>query len=86
MKKSGHFTVYILKCSDGSLYSGYTNDLDKRIKTHNEGKGAKYTRGRLPVEVVWQKNFKYLRCALKKEFELKKLKKPQKEKLIQKNY
>jgi len=80
--KSGHFTAYILKCAGGTLYSGYANDLEKRLKIHNEGKGAKYTRGRLPVELVWHQDYKYLRYAMQKEIALKKLTKKQKEKLI----
>ena len=45
--------TYILKCKDGTLYTGWTNDLDKRVKAHNEGRGAKYTRSRTPVELVY---------------------------------
>ena len=45
--------TYIVRCSDGSLYTGWTNDLEKRIKAHNEGKGAKYTKSRRPVELVY---------------------------------
>ncbi|MEA3307363.1 MAG: tRNA (N6-isopentenyl adenosine(37)-C2)-methylthiotransferase MiaB [Elusimicrobiota bacterium] len=80
--KKGHFVTYILRCSDGSLYSGYANDLEKRLECHNQGKGAKYTRGRLPVKLVWHKNYKYLRYAMQKEIELKKLNKKEKEKLL----
>ena len=47
--------TYIVQCSDGTLYTGWTNDLDKRIKAHNDGKGAKYTKPRLPVELVYAK-------------------------------
>ena len=64
--------VYILKCSDGSLYCGYTNDISARVKTHNEGKGAKYTRCRLPVEIVFQENYSTKTEALKREHEIKK--------------
>ena len=49
-----HF-VYILRCGDGSLYTGYTNDVTERVKAHNSGKGAKYTRSRLPVSLVYYK-------------------------------
>ena len=80
--KNGHFITYILKCSDGALYAGYTNDLEKRIKTHNLGKGSKCLRGRLPVKLAWHQDYKYLRCAMKKEAAIKRLKKKQKEKLI----
>ncbi len=84
MKKirSGRFAAYILKCSDGTLYSGYANDLDKRLECHNRGKGAKYTRGRLPVELAWHKDFKYYKSAVKMEAALKRLPRKKKEKLI----
>ena len=49
--------VYILRCADGSLYTGWTNDLEKRVKTHNAGKGAKYTKTRLPVELVYYEEY-----------------------------
>ena len=49
--------VYILRCADGSLYTGWTNDLKKRVKTHNAGKGAKYTKTRLPVELVYYEEY-----------------------------
>jgi len=75
--------VYVVRCADGTLYTGWTNDLDQRIKTHNEGKGAKYTRSRLPVTLVYQEPYDYKkRLALKREIEIKKLTKAQKEKLI----
>jgi len=73
--------VYILRCSDDTLYTGITNNLERRIKQHNEGKGAKYTRGRGPVALV-----KSIECAskseaLKLEFKIKKLSKEEKLKL-----
>jgi predicted GIY-YIG superfamily endonuclease len=70
--------IYILKCSDGTLYTGITNNLDKRIKQHNEGKGAKYTRGRGPVALV--KFFTRLTKgeALKLEYQIKQLSKQEK--------
>ena len=75
--------VYILKCSDGSFYCGYTNDIDARVKTHNEGKGAKYTRSRLPVEMVHQENYPTKAEALKRECEIKRMTRAQKQTLIQ---
>jgi len=75
--------VYILKCSDGSLYCGYTCDLNARVKTHNEGKGAKYTRCRLPVEIVFQEKFPTKTEALIREHEIKKMTRAQKLVLIQ---
>lgn len=74
--------VYILKCSDNTLYTGWTNNLDKRIKTHLEGKGAKYTRARLPVEIVYFEEFDDKIKAMKREYEIKKLNRVEKLKLI----
>lgn len=70
MEASDHY-FYVLLCRDGSLYAGYTNNLDRRLKMHNEGKGAKYTRGRGPVELVYSKAFDDKRDALKAEYEFK---------------
>lgn len=67
--------VYILRCADGSLYTGWTNDLEKRVKTHNAGKGAKYTKTRLPVELVYYEEYVEKGDALSREFSIKKLKK-----------
>lgn len=78
--------VYILRCADGSLYTGWTNDLKKRVKTHNAGKGAKYTKTRLPVELVYYEEYEEKGEALSREFSIKKLKKTDKEKLILKQY
>ena len=61
------FYTYILQCSDGTLYTGFTNNIEKRISTHNKGLGAKYTRGRLPVKLVYTENFKSKSKALKRE-------------------
>ena len=76
--------VYIIRCRDGSLYTGWTNNLEKRFKNHCEGKGAKYTRGRGPLELVYYEAFEDKRKAMRREYEIKKLKKSEKEKLIQK--
>ena len=78
--------VYILRCADGSLYTGWTNDLEKRVKTHNAGKGAKYTKTRLPVELVYYEEYEEKGEALSRELSIKKLKKTAKEKLILKQY
>ena len=78
--------VYILRCADGSLYTGWTNDLEKRVKTHNAGKGAKYTKTRLPVELVYYEEYEEKGEALSREFNIKKLKKTAKEKLILKQH
>jgi len=74
--------VYILKCADGTLYTGITNDLEARLKKHNSGKGAKYTRGRTPVEIVHSQQWSDKSRALKAEFSLKKKTRAQKLALI----
>jgi putative endonuclease len=71
-----------LRCGDGSLYTGWTNDLKQRLAAHQSGKGAKYTRGRLPIEMVYFEEMPDKSAALKRENELKKLKKTDKELLI----
>ena len=76
--------TYILKCADGTLYCGWTNDLEKRIKTHNEGKGAKYTRSRLPVMLAYSEEFETQIEAQKREYEIKQMTRQQKLKLIEK--
>ncbi|MBS6159758.1 MAG: GIY-YIG nuclease family protein [Firmicutes bacterium] len=74
--------TYMLKCRDGSLYTGWTTDLDKRVTCHNEGKGAKYTRARRPVELVYFEQFKTKEEAMRRECEIKKLSRKKKEELI----
>lgn len=74
--------VYILQCIDGTLYTGYTNDLNKRIQVHNSGKGAKYTRGRLPVKLVYSEEFNTKNQALKREYAIKLMKRKRKLELI----
>jgi putative endonuclease len=76
------YFIYILKCRDGTLYTGSTNDLDKRIAAHNTGNGAKYTRGRRPVKMIYSEKFQSKSKALKREWEIKKLKRGEKLKLI----
>lgn len=73
-----HYT-YMLKCKDNTYYTGYTNDLEKRIKAHNEGKGAKYTKGRGPVELVYYEEYEDKSTAMRREWELKQLSKREKE-------
>ncbi len=77
--------TYILKCSDNSYYTGWTNDLEKRVQCHNDGKGAKYTKPRLPVEVVYYETFEQKEDAMRREYEIKQLSRKQKEGLIIKN-
>ncbi len=74
--------AYILRCADGTLYSGWTNDLEKRLAVHNSGKGGKYTRSRLPVELVYFEEFETQSEAMKKECQFKQLSREQKLKLI----
>ena len=71
--------VYILRCRDNSLYTGYTNDLDSRIETHNAGKGAKYTASRRPVTIVYHEPAKSKGAALKRENQIKHWTKAKKE-------
>lgn len=65
--------VYIIKCKDNSLYTGWTNNLERRFKAHTEGKGAKYTRGRGPLELVYFEEFDNKVEAMKREYEIKKM-------------
>ena len=74
--------TYILECADGTYYCGWTNDLGKRVATHNEGKGGKYTRARLPVKLVYHEEFDTKEEAMSREWHIKRLTRKQKEKLI----
>ncbi len=74
--------TYIVRCADGTLYTGWTTDLKKRISVHNSGKGAKYTRVRLPVELVYYEEFSTKHEAMSREVHIKQLSKPQKEELV----
>lgn len=74
--------VYIVKCKDETYYTGYASDIEKRIKAHNDGKGAKYTRGRRPVVKVYHEVFDTKREALQREYAIKKLSRIEKLKLI----
>ena len=78
------FWVYVLRCRDGTLYTGYTNDIERRVKLHNDGKGAKYTKARRPVKLVGKWGFKTKSEALRAEIAFKKL--SRKEKLKKLNY
>ncbi len=75
--------VYIIMCRDNSLYTGWTNNLEKRFKMHCDGKGAKYTRGRGPLKIVYFEEFEDKVLAMKREYEIKKLSKKDKLKLIE---
>ena len=73
--------VYMLRCGDGTLYTGMTDDIAKRLSAHRAGKGAKYTRGRGPLEVVYTERLSDKSEALRREYALKQLKKAEKERL-----
>ncbi len=74
--------VYMLRCGDGSLYTGWTNDLDARVKAHQSGKGCRYTRSHQPVELVYFADCGTREAAMKREWEIKQLTKAQKERLV----
>ena len=77
-----HF-AYLLQCADGTLYGGYTTDLQKRLAAHNSGKGAKYTRSRLPVELVWWEECPTKESAMSREWQVKHLTREEKLKLVE---
>lgn len=81
MEKSWY--LYILRCRDGSLYTGITTDVQARLEAHRAGKGAKYTRGRGPLELVYSENCGDHSAALKREFQVKALPRAEKMKLIE---
>ena len=74
--------TYLLRCADGSLYCGWTNCLEKRLKAHNEGKGAKYTKGRRPVILAYWEEFETREQALRREIQIKALTRTEKLRLI----
>ena len=76
--------VYILRCNDDSLYTGWTNNLEKRVKAHSNGKGAKYTTARLPVELVYFEEYENKVEAMRREYAIKQLKRKEKLMLIKK--
>lgn len=78
--------VYLLRCADGSLYCGWTTDPEAREKAHNSGRGAKYTRSRLPVKLVFTEAFPDRHEALSREWHIKRMSKAEKEKLIRKSF
>ena len=77
--------AYIVECADGTLYSGWTNDLEKRVAAHNAGQGAKYTRSRLPVKLRYYEEFEDKNEALRRECALKKMTRAQKRALIERS-
>ena len=77
--------TYILRCADGSLYTGWTNDLEKRFAAHSAGKGCKYTRARLPVELVYHEKYETKEEAMRREWAIKHLPRTEKLRLLEKN-
>ncbi|MDO4473618.1 MAG: GIY-YIG nuclease family protein [Eubacteriales bacterium] len=75
--------TYIVRCSDGSFYTGWTNHLDERVKAHNAGNGAKYTKTRTPVELVYYEEFGSKTEAMKREYAIKQLSRKKKEELVE---
>ena len=78
----GDHHVYVLECADGSLYTGYTTDVERRVAEHDAGEGAKYTRGRTPVELVHTESFDSRSAATRREHEIKALSRAAKERLV----
>lgn len=74
--------IYILRCCDDTLYTGWTNDLEKRVRTHMEGKGAKYTRARLPVSLAYYECFETKQEAMRREWEIKQMDRKEKLRMI----
>ena len=82
MRMESTWYLYILRCGDGTLYTGITNDVEKRLEVHRSGKGAKYTRGRQPLELVYSEACGSHSDALKREIAVKKLSRQEKEALL----
>lgn len=77
----GHH-VYVVRCSDGTLYTGYATDVERRVQEHNEGQGARYTRGRTPVELVHTETFETRSAACQREWAIKQLRRREKLALV----
>ena len=77
-----NWVCYLLRCADDTLYCGITNDLEKRLLAHNAGEGAKYTRGRLPVRVVYRESCEDKSAALKRELQIKRMSREAKQALL----
>jgi putative endonuclease len=82
LARKSKYLVYIVQCRDGTYYTGYTNNLENRIKEHNSGHGAKYLRGKLPVKLVYAKEYRYYKNAVHCERIIKKMTRKQKEELV----
>ncbi|MBU4343358.1 MAG: GIY-YIG nuclease family protein [Candidatus Omnitrophica bacterium] len=82
IRRKNQYYVYIVECTNGTYYTGYTNNLENRIKEHNKGHGSKYLRGKGPIKLVWCKEYGYYKRAVSKEREIKKLTHKQKQELV----
>ncbi len=82
MKRHGKFYVYIVEDKNGTYYTGYTNDLEERIKLHNNGYGAKFLRGKGPIKLVFVKEYRYYKNVLNAERSVKKLRRREKEEMV----
>ena len=80
--ESGEHFVYVLRCVDDTLYTGYTTDVERRVRQHGDGDGAKYTRGRTPVELVHVEGFDSQSAAMAREYAVKQLNRGEKESLV----
>ena len=85
LKLDKSYYVYIIRCADGTLYTGSTDDVQRRLEGHRSGKGAKYTRGRGPLELVYSEQVESWSQALRRESEIKKMTRLQKEEMIKGN-
>ena len=85
MDQQNNFYFYVLECSDKSLYAGYTNNVDRRVEVHNAGKGAKYTKARLPVFCIYQETFETKNEAMRVEYAFKQLTRKHKLDYIRRN-
>ena len=80
--RRSRYWVYMVHCYDGTYYTGYTKDLENRIALHKSGRGAKYVKGKLPIKLVYTKEYRYYKCALNEERRIKQLKRQQKSELV----
>ncbi|WP_324665628.1 GIY-YIG nuclease family protein [Haloarcula sediminis] len=80
--RSPDHCAYVVRCSDDSFYTGYTTDVERRVREHDAGEGAKYTRGRTPVELVHVERFESKSAAMSREYEIKQLSRSEKEQLV----
>jgi putative endonuclease len=78
----GTHWVYVVRCADGTYYTGYTTDVERRVAEHNDGVGAKYTRGRAPVELAYRERFDSRSAAMQREAEIKALNRREKGRLV----